>query len=291
MEEVAIPLPGALMHPVLVAIDQLGESAAIAELDQKAIEVAGLTDRQMNVVFPDDTNHAGKSKVIYRLGWARTLLKKIGALQNSRHGVWAITEKGRSYVGMESALAKKTLHEDWANYQKNHRVSSPADQENSEDESGDDGDSWKQPVLDILKNMTPDGFERLTQRLLREAGFQNVEVLGSSGDGGIDGVGVYRVSLVSFPTYFQCKRYAGSVGSGVVRDFRGAMSGRGEKGLLVTTGTFTPAARKEAVRDGAPPVDLVDGDELCDLLKQHSVGVRTQMVEQVIVESEFFDTI
>lgn len=141
--------------------------------------------------------------------------------------------------------------------------------------------------------MSPDAFERLAQRLLREAGFRNVEVLGQSGDGGIDGVGVYRVSLVSFPVYFQCKRYRDSVGPNAVRDFRGAMSGRGEKGLLITTATFARAAREEATRDGAPPVELINGDDLCDLLKEYDLGVVTKerVVEDVTVDSDFFDDI
>lgn len=118
-------------------------------------------------------------------------------------------------------------------------------------------------------------------------------MLGKSGDGGIDGLGVYKVSLVSFPTYFQSKRYAGSVSSSAVRDFRGAMSGRGDKGLLITTGSFTPSAKAEATRDGAPPVDLVDGEDLCDLLKQYRLGVRVEerVVEDVTVDAAFFDDV
>lgn len=118
-------------------------------------------------------------------------------------------------------------------------------------------------------------------------------MLGKSGDGGIDGVGVYKVSLVSFPTYFQCKRYVGSVSAGAVRDFRGAMTGRGEKGLLITTGTFTPAARAEATRDGAPPVDLIDGEELCDLIRDYRLGVHVieRTVQDVTVDKSFFENL
>ena len=136
---------------------------------------------------------------------------------------------------------------------------------------------WQTTLLQRLLEMSPAAFERLTQRLLREAGFREVEVLGRSGDGGLDGVGVYRLSLVSFPIYFQCKRYSGSVPSSAVRDFRGAMAGRGEKGLLVTTGTFTRGARDEASRDGAPPVQLIDGEDLCDLLQEYRLGVATRV--------------
>ena len=150
-----------------------------------------------------------------------------------------------------------------------------------------DADSqWRATLLRRLLETSPAAFERLAQRLLREAGFREVEVLGRSGDGGLDGVGVYRLSLVSFPIYFQCKRYSGSVPSSAVRDFRGAMAGRGEKGLLVTTGTCTSSARDEASRDGAPPVQLIDGEDLCDLLKEYDLGVttHTRQIEDVDVD-------
>jgi len=150
--------------------------------------------------------------------------------------------------------------------------------------------SWKEQLLDRLMAMPPDGFERLTQRLLREADFDSVKVTGQSGDGGIDGLGVYRMGLVSFPVFFQCKRYRGSVGPGAVRDFRGAMAGRGDKGLLITTGTFTADSKRESTRDGAPPIDLIDGDRLCELLKRYDLGVTTDIrtVEDVHIDSSFF---
>jgi hypothetical protein len=130
----------------------------------------------------------------------------------------------------------------------------------------------------------------LSESPLREADFDSVNVTGRSGDGGIDGLGVYRLGLVSFPVFFQCKRYRGSVSPSAVRDFRGAMAGRGDKGLLITTGTFTADAKKEATRDGAPPIDLIDGDRLCDLLKRYDLGVHTttRTVEDVTIDSTFF---
>lgn len=141
--------------------------------------------------------------------------------------------------------------------------------------------------------MDPSAFERLAQRLLRESDFVKVEVTGKSGDGGIDGSGVLRIGLISFQVLFQCKRYAGSVPSGTVRDFRGAMQGRADKGLIITTGTFTADARKEATRDGAPAIDLIDGEALCQLLKDKRLGVRVREVvrEEVEVLPEFFSEI
>jgi restriction system protein len=129
--------------------------------------------------------------------------------------------------------------------------------------------------------------------LLREHGFTRVEVTGKSGDGGIDGQGVLRVNLVSFHVLFQCKRYKGSVGASTIRDFRGAMQGRADKGLVITTGTFTPDARREATRDGAPAIDLIDGEALCDLLREVGLGVVVRPVTtyEVSVDQAFFDEV
>lgn len=152
--------------------------------------------------------------------------------------------------------------------------------------------NWKDGLLAVLTNqMKADAFERLAQRILREAGFVKVEVTGRSGDGGIDGVGVLRLALLSFQVYYQCKKYKGSVSAGAIRDFRGAMVGRTDKGLFITTGTFTAEAKKEATRDGAPAIDLIDGDYLCDLLKKHKLGVATTMVEEVSIDPDWFGRI
>lgn len=128
--------------------------------------------------------------------------------------------------------------------------------------------------------------------MLREAGFTQVEVTGRSGDGGIDGRGIARIhGLMSFHVLFQCKRYKGSVGAGDIRDFRGAMMGRADKGLFITTGTFTPAAVKEATRDGAPPIDLLDGNDFSEKLKELGIGVSTKTVEVYTVEEKWFSNI
>tara|TARA_R110002095_G_scaffold89502_1_gene78079 strand:- start:504 stop:1019 length:516 start_codon:yes stop_codon:yes gene_type:complete len=148
---------------------------------------------------------------------------------------------------------------------------------------------WRQQLLEVLKAMDPAAFERLAQRLLREAGFTKVEVRGKTGDGGIDGVGVLRVNLVSFQVFFQCKRWKGSVGASEIRDFRGAMMGRADKGLFITTGSFTAQASDEATRDGATAIDLIDGDRLCNLLKDNQLGVSTEMIESVLIDSSWFE--
>lgn len=300
-EDVKIPGIAELLWPVLKTIRARGDSASRAELLER------FTEEQLAVVY-SGSEKTGESKVLYRAEWANYWLRKIGALESSGRGVYTVTPEGARYLEMDGAAAGEALKTVYKTAYREARKSAakkekttppqPKDTVVTEPAAGNDasvevvagtdpvsGDSWKTALLEILQKMSPAGFERLAQRILREAGFQKVDVVGRAGDGGIDGRGLYRMSLVSFPIYFQCKRYAGSVPAGVVRDFRGAMAGRGDKGLIVTTGTFTSAARKEATRDGAPPVDLIDGDELCDLIRKYKLGV----VERVTVDESFFE--
>lgn len=151
-------------------------------------------------------------------------------------------------------------------------------------------DTWRSELHEILKTkITPSGFERLIQRVLRETGFTLVEVIGRTNDGGIDGRGIAKINgILSFRVVFQCKRYSGSVGAGAIRDFRGAMQGRADKGLLITTGTFTQDAIKEATRDGAIAIDLVDGEKLIEKLYSLRLGVVVETVERITVEEDWF---
>jgi restriction system protein len=236
-----------------------------------------------------------RTQFAYELAWVRTYLKKDEVADNSERGVWSLTARGLSLSDAEIASIPQRVRA--ADYAKRRQredqeiengVQTPAIS-GAEEESTEL--SWKEKLLDALLEMKSDGFERLCQRILRESGFTKVEVTGRTGDGGIDGNGILRVQLVSFQVLFQSKRWKGSVGPSVVRDFRGAMVGRADKGLIITTGTFTADARREATRDGTPAIDLVDGDTLADLLKQLSLGVRTRMVEEIEVEPAFFSTI
>ena len=153
---------------------------------------------------------------------------------------------------------------------------------------GIEDEDWQDRLLKIVKSITPDAFERLAKRILRESGFSKVEVTGRSGDRGIDGTGVLQINLISFHVLFQCKRYEGTVGPSEIRDFRGAMMGRSDKGLFITTGSFTAEAKREATRDGAPPIELIDGPLLCDLLKKLNLGVKIRLVEEVEPNEEWF---
>jgi len=249
---------------------EIGGSGTIGEIDNKVIELAGLTEDQQAVLH----GNGPRTEIQYQLAWSRTYLKAMGLLENSARGVWTLTDLGRHELtdgGLREAYETRLL---WP------RTGREAELEANEvqaAEAPDAREDWKQELLEALLVMPSAGFERLAQRLLREAGFTKTTVTGRSGDGGIDGLGVYRISLVGFPVYFQCKRYRGSVGAGAVRDFRGAMAGRGDKGLLITTGSFTVEAEREARRDGVSPIDLIDGELLCELLKKYDLGVTTSI--------------
>lgn len=290
-----LPYYNDLHLPTLQALRQLGGSARVSQLKEVVAEIAGITDDQLAVTFPEGTKSAGESKVLNDMSWARTNLKKIGAADNSKRGVWSITQIGQEYLAMTEEEAyeqlKKKSSAYWSEQQKSKKAQTTDYIDTEEDY--DTENYWKSDLLTTLKKMDPLAFERLAVRLLREAGFQNVEVTKSSGDEGIDGVGTYKVSLVSFTTYFQCKRYNKNVSASAVRDFRGAMTGRGDKGLLITTGDFTPDLIAEASRDGAPPIDLINGEDLCDLLVEYRIGVYVEerTVLDVKVNHEFFENI
>lgn len=301
-----IPTYVEMLLPTLRALDKLGGSGTRDEIDEAVIGLIPISDEQLAVEFPPEAKQKG-SKVIHRLAWSRTYLKKFGAVNNSERGVWTLELPARQYLDGEPVAASKALQAADSEVRKQNRLAKLAKsealskaeaeaveaempvEEAAEEETPIEGaHDWTDRLLKRLAELTPSAFERLTQLLLREAGFKNVEVKGKSGDGGIDGVGLYRPSLISFPIFFQCERYLGTVGPSFVRDFRGAMAGRGEKGLLITTGTFTTEAKKEANRDGAPPVELIDGPALCELLKEFKVGVTTKLIEAVEIEEDFY---
>lgn len=278
-----VPQFSQLMYPVLKALKALGGSGTNEEILDKVVELEKIPEEIQKIQHVDHKETA----LSYRLAWARTYLKNVGALANSSRGVWTITDKGRALTEKDCLGVATQVRK--AAYEKRKR------QQELEDSGAPDTDaeeaeelSWKDALLTALLKLKPDAFERLSQRLLREAGFTKVQVLGKSGDGGIDGIGILRVNLVSFVVLFQCKRYQSSVGASTIRDFRGAMQGRCDKGLVITTATFSNDARKEATRDGAPAIDLIDGDSLCDLLKSLKLGVTTEYVEKVTVQEDWF---
>lgn len=271
-----------LFNPVLQALHKLGGSGTNSEIEEQVILLLNLSNLEV-----EDIHRGNITKLTYRLAWSRNYLKRLGLLENSGRAIWALTATGQKTTSVDQKEAKKIVKE-IAGVKKANGAPKQLVEESAELEEL----SWEEELIDTLKSIEPDAFERLSQRLLRELGFINVEVTGKSGDGGIDGVGVIKLGgVLSFHVVFQCKRYTGSVSSSAIRDFRGAMIGRADKGLFITTGTFTRDAKQEAQRDGAPPIDLIDGNAFAEHLKDLRLGVTVALREEVKIQHEWFDEI
>lgn len=267
--------------PILHVLREMGGSATAAEVTDAVIEREELPEELL-----EQTNKNGQSKVRNQIAWARMYLVHSGHIDSSLRGVWRLTEKGQQedLRSLDIASLFKGVQSTFKGSQ--DEVSSPkstASVEAAEIRL----EAEETALLPVIKALSPEGFERLCQRLLREHGFQNVRVTGRSGDGGIDGEGILEINpLLSFKVLFQCKRYHGSVGASMIRDFRGALIGKADKGILLTTGNFTMDAKREAIRDGANPIELVDGEKLVRMFEKLELGVKPKIVYEV--DMDFF---
>lgn len=275
----AIPTYDDLFQPLLEALHRLGGSASISEIDDKVAEILKLSEDDINEI------HKGsRTKLSYRLAWSRNYLKNYGLLENSERGVWRLTKAGLETKKVDKAIVRKTVQ---LKSKKNISIDDVVNEGVTPNETDS---TWQETLIERVLKISPSSFEKLCQRILRESGFIQVEVTGKSGDGGIDGKGILKLNgLMSFHIIFQCKRYSNSVTSKEIRDFRGAMQGRADKGLFMTTSTFTRDARQEATRDGAPPIDLIDGNDLAEKVKELNLGVKVKVVEEVTVDNNFFE--
>lgn len=266
------------MNPLLTALHKLGGSGTVSELDEQVAEALKLSESDLAEI-----HRGNRTRFNYLTGWARTYFRIFGLFENSARGVWALTDKGRKCHKVD---AKEVI--DFV--QKERRIPQPAGKR----EALSEDTSWQESLIESLLKVSPSTFEKLCQRLLRESGFIKVEVTGRTGDGGIDGTGIMRMGgLLSFHLIFQCKRYAGSVPSSAIRDFRGAMVGRADKGIFITTGTFSRDAIKEAARDGAPHIDLVNGEQLAEKMRELKLGVKVSVKSEEVIEvdKDWFKTL
>ena len=283
-----------MINPVLQAVRALGGSGKNQEIHDKVVSDLQLSDEQ--VAKPIKPGASGPTQLAHRLGWARSDLGAVGLLVNSARGVWSLTEKGKSTNEVDGNEVRRVVNEMIKLDKVRNKVAPTLDVAITPEEQDETEEiakyAWREELYRVLTEMDPTAFEQLCQRMLRESGFTQVEVIGKSGDGGIDGIGVVRIGgFLSFKVLFQCKRYKGSIGASVVRDFRGAMMGRTDKGLIVTTGNFTSAAKREATRDGAPEIDLIDGEQLIEKLAELELGVSIEMVPAYTVHPDFFANI
>jgi restriction system protein len=275
-----------LFSPIIETLKELGDSGTRDEIKSGVLERIDLSDE-----IKERTTKSGGSYARALIGWAMNLLVMEGLITPSGKGVYSLTEKSsKAKLDDESALALyKEIRKEISNRKKKKKTEKePVPEEVETGEPLVEATDHRSELLEILQSISPKGFERICQRLLREAGFQQVVVTGRSGDGGIDGHGILQVNpLVSFNVLFQCKRYKGSISPSQIRDFRGAMSGRADKGIFITTGTFTTEASREGRREGVPPIELVDGDKLVDMFELLELGLKPQ--KAYVVDRAFFD--
>ena len=267
--------------PIVESLKDLGGSGTASEVIDLAIDKLGISEKEQQ-----ETIKNGESRVRNQAQWARLYLAKAGYISASGRGIWTLTKKSLDEPLTEN-IAMSIIREQRKMYRLSKQTSKKVKlpKEDSEDQTNL---FQEEGLLEVLQGLPPEGFERICQRLLREAGFQEVKVTGRSSDGGIDGYGILEVNpFVSFNVLFQSKRYKGAVSASQVRDFRGAMQGRADKGIILTTGSFTSDAKKEARRDGAPPIELVDGEKLVEMFERLHLGVNPKTVYEV--NDEFFE--
>lgn len=248
MRKNGVPQYHEMMNPLLTALHALGGSGSISEINEATIGKLGLSDEVLEVLHnPEKSN---QTEVEYHLAWARTYLKKYGILDNSSRGVWLVKPEKRDVTQVDPDEVVRFVREQ---SRRAHEEREVEELEETSEDAPEEAKTWRAVLHHVLtKELPVDGFERLTKRLLREAGFVQVEVTGRSGDGGVDGKGIIRIGgLLSFHVVFQCKKYQGVVTAPHIRDFRGAMVGRADKGLFITMNHSTRDAVREATRDGA----------------------------------------
>lgn len=269
--------------PIIEVLRETGGSGTAAEVIDGVIEKMKIPEAEQEI-----TTKGGQSRLPNEIQWARFYLAQAGLIDSSKRGIWSLSENGLSIdITTLDALAMfKEVRKKFAQPKKSKEQAKLLLSETDDEEI--EPPDHRTNLLNLIKSLPPAGFERLSQRLLRESGFQKVVVTGKTGDGGIDGVGILQINpFVSFNVLFQCKRYQGAVTPSQIRDFRGAMMGRADKGIIITTGTFTLEAKKEARRDGAPPIELVDGDTLVQMFEQQQLGLIPRTTYDV--DEKFFD--
>lgn len=267
--------------PIISALKKLGGSGTITEVKDTLIEILNIPEEKL-----EEKYKSGVSKIDNQINWSKVYLTRGGLIDISDQNIWSLTEKSlKSELSDEDVLLIfKQIHSGFvAQRGKSKKTKSPVDIEPPLEIQ-----PHKEELLSILQALPPDGFERLCQRLLRASGFSKVVVTGKSGDGGIDGEGILEINpLVSLKVIFQAKRYKGAVSASQIRDFRGAMQGRAEKGIFITTGRFTQEAKNEALREGAPPIELVDVNKLTVLFEQRKLGLKSKIVYEI--DDGFFE--
>lgn len=274
--------------PLLQALRDLGGSATPREAIEKIA-----TNEKVPASAREEILKSGQDRFYNQVMWARQYLVWEGYIDSGQRGVWSLTHLGKN-VTLTLAESREIFLKQVQRFSKIRKTASkletsgPSEIVVNQDTPQSDQDASLEYFLIVVKSLSPSGFERLCMRLLREAGFERVQVTGRSNDGGIDGVGVLQLNdLMSFNVVFQCKKWEHSVPPKEIRDLRGAMDGRSDKGIFLTTSTFSSNARAEAERQGAVPIELVDGEKLFEMFKRYELGLKPRTVFDI--DTVFFE--
>jgi restriction system protein len=283
----AIPTYEQIMHPLLIILqDQQNHSKR--DLVERISEFFQLTDEERDAKLPSGQ----QTYIDNRTGWARTHLKKAGCLEYVSRGIYKITERGLKLLKDNyHKVDNNTLRQfseflEWfdAKPEKETITISPvkAEQNKTPDESLADAyqtirKNLALEIVDTVKSCSPDFFEKLVIDLLVKMGYGGTleeagQVIGRSGDGGIDGI-INEDRLGLDVIYIQAKRWESVVGRPEIQKFAGALQGRrAKKGVFITTSGYTNEA-KDFVSLIESKIVLIDGKELAELMIDFNVGV------------------
>jgi restriction system protein len=268
------------LNPVLTALQLNGGAGDSSDIIEQVIDKLGITENDLEEITSN-----GQSRIRNQIQWARFYLFKAGLIDNAQRGIWRLTNEGLDRKLDDDGVYN--LFKSVQNSVKKTPTSKPKKTEPVFENIPTEDEEHSIGLINIIQNLTPSGFEKLCKRLLTEIGINEIVITGGSGDQGIDGKGIVKLNdVVSLNIVFQCKRYKETVSPHHVRDFRGAMQGRGEKGLIITTGRFTKEAKSEANRDGVTPIELIDGDRLIELFEKYRLGLKPVTVYEI--DHDFF---
>jgi len=279
-----------LIYPTLKAVASLGGSAQGREVTSRVLEDLNVPDEKVAITYPNRP----VSVFIDRLEWARSYAKLGGALDSPQRGLFVLTKFGKATLALpesDGIAAVREMNREVRATRARSRTNetdSTANGDDSSEEGVEDEDTgWTDVLLTRLHRLTPEGFEEFVMYLLRTYDLELTRV-GGSGDQGIDGIGIAPISpVLSSRVAVQAKRYdpTKAIGREIVALFqRDAAAAGAERAVLVTLGRYTEAARQASIAT-TPTVDLIDGEKLCELVREKEIGLR--IVPQV--QEDWFD--
>ncbi len=270
--------------PILDALRELGGSGKPKEVTEIVAKKEKLSNSELEATLP-----SGALKFKNQVAWARQYMVWEGYLDSTIRGTWKLTPKGQNAKISQDAAHKIFLKWVEINQKGSSNISTEDILEDIDKNEPENSNIInKENLLEILQNLTPFGFEKICLELLRESGFDNLIHTAATRDGGFDGYGTLELNqFISIKVLFQFKRYKGTVSRAQVGDFRNAMMGRAEKGIMLTTGIFSQDAWEEADRVSEYKIELVDGIKLVKMFQKAGVGVKPETIYKVDIS--FFE--